>query len=55
MCVLNSLTCRSILTVSAIVDEMAERCDRIEAELLMRDAAGSGTSKSDVAEGGSQS
>ena len=42
-----------LLTVSSTVDDMAERCDRIEAELLMRDAAGSGTSKSEP-EGGSQ-
>jgi len=32
------------------LDDMAERCDRIEAELLMRDAAGSGTSKSSLEE-----
>jgi len=29
------------------LDDMAERCDRLEAELLMRDAAGSATSKSE--------
>ena len=32
------------------VDDMAERCDRIEAELLMRDAAGAGGSKSSLEE-----
>jgi len=32
------------------LDDMAERCDRIEAELLMRDAAGAGTSKSSLEE-----
>jgi hypothetical protein len=32
------------------VDDMAERCDRIEAELLMRDAAGTGGSKSSLEE-----
>jgi len=32
------------------LDDMAERCDRIEAELLMRDAAGAGTSKSSLDE-----
>jgi hypothetical protein len=32
------------------VDDMAERCDRIEAELLMRDAAGAGESKSSLEE-----
>lgn len=39
---------RHVLT--KIVDDMAERCDRIEAELLMRDAASSGTSKSSLEE-----
>jgi archaellum component FlaC len=33
-----------------VVDDMAERCDRIEAELLMRDAAGTGGSKSSLEE-----
>jgi len=32
------------------LDDMAERCDRIEAELLMRDAAGTGGSKSSLEE-----
>jgi len=32
------------------LDEMAERCDRLEAELLLRDAAGAGTSKSSLEE-----
>ena len=31
---------------TAAVDDMAERCDRIEAELLMRDAAGTGSKSS---------
>lgn len=35
---------------AAAVDDMAERCDRIEAELLMRDAAGTGGSKSSLEE-----
>jgi hypothetical protein len=33
-----------------VVDDMGERCDRIEAELLMRDAAGTGGSKSSLEE-----
>ena len=33
-----------------LVDDMAERCDRIEAELLMRDAVGTGGSKSSLEE-----
>jgi hypothetical protein len=33
-----------------LVDDMAERCDRIETELLLREAAGAGTSKSSLEE-----
>jgi len=32
------------------LDDMAERCDRIETELLLREAAGAGTSKSSLEE-----
>ena len=34
-----SLTIAFLSLLERVVDEMAERCDRLEAELLMRDAS----------------